>query len=72
MRFAVLMVWHDPNDHYPDRYFCMKNVAGFSNKNKSKIVHPDGESALKRLPDDAANPTANSTQKQPLLGATQL
>ena len=34
----------------------MTKVAGFSKKNKSKIVYPDCESALKPVPHDEENP----------------
>jgi hypothetical protein len=55
MPFAVPMIWREQKDHSSDCYFCMTNVAGFSKKNKSKIIYPDCESALKPVPHDAEN-----------------
>ena len=47
MPFAVPMIWREPTNHYTDCYFCLTNIAGFSKKNKSKIVYPDCPSAIK-------------------------
>ena len=41
------MIWREPTNHYTDCYFCLTNIAGFSKKNKSKIVYPDCPSAIK-------------------------
>ena len=49
MLFAVQMIWREPTDHVTDCYFCLTNVKGFS-KNKSKIVYPSCQSALKPVP----------------------
>lgn len=54
--FAVPMVWREPTNHVSDCYFCMTNIAGFSNKNKSKIVYPDCKSAIKPVPHDMEMP----------------
>lgn len=56
MPFAVPMVWREPKNHHSDCYFCMTKIAGFSKKNKSQIVYPDCESALKPVPHNEENP----------------
>ena len=56
MPFHVPMVWREPKNHHSDCYFCMTKIAGFSRKNKSSIVYPDCESAIKPVPHDDANP----------------
>ena len=50
MPFAVPMIWREPTDHVTDSYFCLTNIKGFSKKNKSKIVYPSCQSALKPVP----------------------
>lgn len=47
MPFAVPMVWREQKDHHSDCYFCLSNISGYCRKNKSKIVYPDCESAIK-------------------------
>jgi hypothetical protein len=56
MPFAVPMVWREQKNHHSDCYFCMTKIAGFSKKNKHKIVYPNCESALKPVPHDEDNP----------------
>ena len=46
----------EPTNHVFDCYFCMTNIAGFSNKNKSKIVYPDCKSAIKPVPHNMEMP----------------
>ena len=55
MPFAVPMIWREPQNHSNDCYFCMTKIAGFSKKNKSKIVYPDCASAIKPVPHDSEN-----------------
>jgi hypothetical protein len=55
MPFAVPMIWREPKNHTDDCYFCMTKVAGFTRKNKSKIVYPQCDSALKPVPHDSQN-----------------
>ena len=50
MPFAVPMIWREPTDHVTVCYFCLTNTKGFSKKNKSKIVYPSCQSALKPVP----------------------
>ena len=50
MPFAVPMIWREQTDHATDCYFCLTNIKGFSRKNKSKIVYPNCNSALKPVP----------------------
>ena len=52
MPFAVSMIWREPTEHVTDCYFCLTNIKGFSKKNKSKIVYPSCQSALKPVPHD--------------------
>ena len=54
--FAIPMIWREPRDHTSDCYFCMTVVAGFSAKNKDKIVYPDIPSAIKPVQHDATLP----------------
>lgn len=56
LAFCVPMVWREQKNHHSDCYFCMTKVAGYSKKNKSQIVYPDCESALKPVPHDVENP----------------
>ena len=55
MPFAVPMIWREPKNHIDDCYFCMTKIVGFSKKNKSKIVDPDCDSAIKPAPHDSEN-----------------
>ena len=55
MPFAIPMIWREPRDHHSDCYFCMTNIAGFSKKNKTGIVYPNCESALRPVAHDAEN-----------------
>ncbi|KAI6657155.1 hypothetical protein LOD99_15941 [Oopsacas minuta] len=55
MPFAVPMIWREPKNHTSDCYFCTTNIAGFSSKNKSKIIYPTCKSALKPVEHDAGN-----------------
>ncbi|KAI6659906.1 hypothetical protein LOD99_14246 [Oopsacas minuta] len=55
MPFAVPMIWREPKNHTSDCYFCTTNIAGFSPKNKSKIIYPTCKSALKPVEHDAGN-----------------
>ena len=47
MPFAVPMIWREPTDHVTDCCFCLTNIKRFFKKNKSKIVYPSWQSALK-------------------------
>ena len=47
MPFAVPMIWREPTDHVTDCYFCLTNIKEFAKTNKSKIVYPSCQSALK-------------------------
>lgn len=49
MPFAVPMVWKKQRNHRTDCYFCLTNIAGFSSKNKHKIVYPDCQSVSKPI-----------------------
>ena len=49
MPFAVPMIWREPTDHVTDCYFCLTNIKRFSKKNKSKIVYPSCQFALKPI-----------------------
>ena len=42
MPFAVLMVWHEPQDHLYHNYFCATKITGFSQffKHESILIHP--------------------------------
>jgi hypothetical protein len=55
MPFAIPMIWREPRDHCSDCYFCLTNISGYSKKNKSAILYPNCESALKPVPHDAVN-----------------
>ena len=55
MPFAVPMIWREPKNHIDDCYFCMTKIVGFSKKNKSKIVYPDCDSAMKPVLHDSEN-----------------
>ena len=46
------MISHD----LADCYFCMTNISGYCKKNKSKIVYPDCQSALKPVVHDTDYP----------------
>lgn len=56
MPFAVPMVWREPQNHLDDCYFCITKIAGFSNKNKHKIIYPNIPSALRPVPHDDSMP----------------
>ena len=66
MPFAVPMIWREQTDHATDCYFCLTNIKGFSRKNKSKIVYPNCNSALKPVPhgNDLPVPSPPSPEKQ--------
>jgi len=63
-RFAVPMLWKEPNNHQHDCYFCLTNVFGFSTKNKHKIVYPDCQSAIKPVPHGEGLPVPTSPNKK--------
>ena len=54
MPFAVSMIWREPTDCWFCYFFCNRlflfNTKGFTKKNKSKIVYPSCQSALKLVP----------------------
>jgi len=50
MPFAVPMVWREPKDHTTDCYFCLTQTAGYSSKNKNRIVYPNLPSAIRPVP----------------------
>ena len=50
MPFGVPMIWREQTDHATDCYFCLTNINRFFRKNKSKIVYPNCNSALKPVP----------------------
>ena len=66
MPFAVPMIWREQTDHATDCYFCLTNIKGFSRKNKSKIIYPNCNSALKPVPhgNDLPVPSPPSLEKQ--------
>lgn len=50
MPFGVPMIWREAKDHTTDCYFCLTKIAGFTSKNKSKIVYHDLQSAIRPVP----------------------
>ena len=62
MPFAIPMVWREPMDHSTDCYFCMTKVAGYSARNKDKIVYPDIPSAIKPVKHDTNLPVPDPPQ----------
>ena len=56
MPFAVPMIWREQKDHLSDCYFCITNISGYCKKNKSEIVYPDCQSALKPVAHDTDYP----------------
>lgn len=56
MQFAVPMIWRKQQNHRNDCYFCLTNIAGFSAKNKHKIVYPDCKSISKPISHDDSHP----------------
>ena len=47
MLFGVQIVWHDPQDHRNNCYFCMTKMTGFSRFSKCKIEYSNIPCALK-------------------------
>lgn len=67
MPFAVPMIWRKQRNHRNDCYFCLTNIAGFSAKNKHKIVYPDCKSVSKPILHSDAYPvplTPNEAVKE--------
>ena len=56
------MIWRKLANHVDDCYFCLVNVAGFSSKNKSKIIYPNIPSSMRPVPhsDSIPVPAFNS------------
>ncbi|GBN24088.1 hypothetical protein AVEN_4045-1 [Araneus ventricosus] len=47
MRFAVLLVWHKPQDQSSDCYFGIKKIKGNSGKYKHKFHNPNLPSTMR-------------------------
>ena len=72
MPFAVPKVWREQSDHVTDCYFCMTNIKGFSQKNKSKIFYPVCRSAIKPVPHDLDLPVPQPpTEKEDTLSVDE-
>lgn len=67
MPFAAPMIWRKQQNHRNDCYFCTTNIAGFSSKNKNKIIYPDCKSISKPILHDDSHPvpvTPNQAVKE--------
>ena len=66
MPFAIPMVWREQTDHATDCYFCLTNIKRFSRKNKSKIIYPNCNSALKLISHGNDLPVLSSSSPEEL------
>lgn len=56
MLFGVQIVWHDPQDHRNNCYFCMTKMTGFSRFSKCKIEYSNIPCALRSVSHDDSMP----------------
>lgn len=56
MKFAIPMIWREPQNHVNDCYFCMTDIKGFSSKSKHKIQYHNIPSARRPVPHDESMP----------------
>ena len=50
LRFAIPMVWREPNDHCNDCNFCAMKTKGINRKNRSSLTYPNLNSAVRPVP----------------------
>ena len=71
MPFGVPMIWREQADHSTDCYFCLTNIKGFSQKNKTKINYPDCRSAMKLVPHSTEIPIPSPPSTDVLIGSEE-
>ena len=49
MRFGIPMVWHEPQNHLNDCYFCIVKLSGTNAKKKHCITYPNLPSAMQPI-----------------------
>jgi len=50
LRFAIPMVWREPQDHCNGCYFCAVKTKGISRKNRNSLTYPNLDFAIRRVP----------------------
>ncbi|KAI0983128.1 hypothetical protein GJ496_009539 [Pomphorhynchus laevis] len=45
MRFTILIVWREPNNHGDNWYFCAHNLNGVNRNNQQTLIYPNLASA---------------------------
>jgi hypothetical protein len=64
MPFGVPMIWREPSSHPTECYFCSINTVGISSKNKSSLVYPNLESAIRPQPHLPVEPIPSSREEE--------
>ena len=49
LKFHVPMIWREPRDHYDNCYFCKVSLIGINRNNRSNLIYPNLESALRPI-----------------------
>ena len=50
MNFATPMVWHEPQDHSSDCYFCITQIKGISSTSRHTVKYQNLPSAMRPVP----------------------
>ena len=50
MRFAIPMIWREPQNHVSDCYFCALNLKGINRRNRHTLTYPNIPSAIRPIP----------------------
>ena len=60
MKFAIPMVWREPQDHTSDCYFCITRIKGVSSKSKHTVKYPNLPTAMRPIPHSEDLPIPHS------------